>query len=189
MKRPYITISIASFIALLVVACSPAIGIIGEVHEHAGLKIYIGGNPINFSHDKYMSSENMTLSNFIHLHDKDGEIIHKHTRGITLGFFFESLNMKFDSQCLAIDTKNGYCSENSKKLKMYVNGKQNYKYENYEFNDLDRILITYGSESAEQIKAQIESVTDEACIYSEKCLERGSPPDESSCIGSGCEVE
>ena len=47
--------------------------------------------------------------------------------------------------------------------------------------DLDKILISYGNEDEKQIKKQIDSVTDKACIQSEKCPERGLPTPEASC--------
>ncbi len=59
------------------------------------------------------------------------------------------------------------------KGKLYVNGKENAAFLAYEPQDLDRILITDGV---------IADIADDACIYSEKCPERGKPPSEE-CIG------
>ena len=61
-----------------------------EVHEHVDFKVYLDGKEYNFSKEKYMSEENKTLSQIIHLHDMDGNVIHKHANGVTLGQFFES---------------------------------------------------------------------------------------------------
>ncbi|MCM2325601.1 MAG: hypothetical protein NDI94_04005 [Candidatus Woesearchaeota archaeon] len=58
--------------------------------------------------------------------------------------------------------------------------RQNEQLGNYEFEDLDKILITYGADT--DVSAQISSITDDACLYSEKCPERGSPPTEN-CVG------
>ncbi len=164
-------------------------GILGDVHDHADFKVYLDGNLYNFSQGKYMSSGNNTLSNFFHLHDMDGNVMHKHMAGVNLEFFFNTLKMKFNSTCFITDNENKYCNDRDKNIKMYVNGMRNYDYENYEFKDLDRILITYGNENEEEIKNQIGSVTDDACIYSKKCPERGSPPDETSCLGNACVIE
>ena len=43
------------------------------------------------------------------------------------------------------------------------------------------MLISYGSPH-EDVTAQIASVSDDSCIYSEVCPERGTPPEES-CVG------
>jgi hypothetical protein len=47
-------------------------------------------------------------------------------------------------------------------------------------SDLDRVLITFGDETAAELAAQVASVGDEACIPSEKCDARIPPnePDE-----------
>ena len=72
-------------------------------------------------------------------------------------------------------------NNDKKTLKMYINGELNKEFSNYEFKDLDKILISYGNEDEKQIKKQIDSVTDKACIQSEKCPERGLPTPEASC--------
>ena len=160
-------------------------GLLGEVHEHADFRMYIHGSLYNFSQEEYMSSEARTLSNFIHLHDEDGEVIHKHASGITLGFFFNTLGMELDPSCLILANGTEYCNDDSYKLRMYVNGRPNNDFQNYEFKDLDQILMTYGDENESTIKQQIGSVSDNACIQSGNCPERGEPTDESSCATEG----
>ena len=164
--------------------------VLGDVHKHADFKVYLDGLGYNFTQEKYMSSNSSKLSNFVHLHDMDGGIIHQHMTTITLGTFFRSLNMTFNSSCFVPD--NGtFCNSGEKTLKMFVQHsggqwERNSKMGDYEFIDLDRILISYGSENDAQLAKQMESVTDRACIPSEKCPERGHPPDEnSSCNTSG----
>ena len=152
-----------------------------KVHEHADFKVYLDGKEYNFSRAKYMSDETKVLSQLIHLHDMDGEIIHKHANGVALGQFFESIGMKFNNTCFILDNKAQYCNRNNKTLKMYVNGILNNDFGNYELKDLDKILISYGNDDEKQIRKQIGSVTDKACIQSEKCPERGLPTPEASC--------
>ncbi|MBI4019330.1 MAG: hypothetical protein HY364_03685 [Candidatus Aenigmarchaeota archaeon] len=164
-------------------------GIVGEVHEHADFRVYINNEPYNFSQEKYMSTDSKTLSNFMHLHDMEGSVIHKHAEGITLGFFFRSLNMNFNSTCFALDNGSSYCNTDSSRLRMFINGQQSNAYGEYDLKDLDKILITYGS-AVQDTTIQINSVADNACIYSGKCPQRGLPPDEASCFsGTGCSVE
>jgi hypothetical protein len=164
------------------------IGVVGEVHEHADFKVYLDGVAYNFSQEKYMSRQDNILSNFIHLHDMKGTLIHKHARGATLGLFFESLGMKFDNRCFILDDGTAYCNTDKKTLRMYVNGKINYIFEAYELHDLDRILISYGTD--DEIQEQFASVPDKACIESGKCPERGLPSDEASCLTvEGCVLE
>lgn len=184
MKKEHILIIILIFIAVItyfIITKSQEPPVLGDVHKHADFKVYINGEAYNFSQEKYMSSKNKTLSNFIHLHDMDGTIIHQHMSTITLGQFFQSLEMKFNETCFVLDNGTSYCNNQEKTLKFYVNGKINHQFGKYEFNDLDRILISYGSEDESIINKQIESVTDNGCIQSKKCPEKGEPGDESSC--------
>lgn len=160
--------------------------LLGDVHEHADFKVYLNGQAVNFAQQKYMSSKENLVNNFMHLHDMDGDVMHQHMSTTTLSDFFESLNMKFDDECFVIDNTS-YCSNDNKTLKMYVNGIKNDQFGSYDFNDLDKILITYGSENESEIQQQIDSVTDKACIQSLKCPEKGTPSDESTCLsGSDC---
>lgn len=71
--------------------------------------------------------------------------------------------------------------------RLFVNGEQlseDVKMEDYVMKDLDQILLTNISFDGD-LESQLASVTDNACIQSEKCPERGKPSDESSCAGSG----
>jgi len=134
-------------------------------HAHFDLKIYQNSLAIDLSQDKYQSKEGEELNEDIHLHDGNGKVVHMHKEGVTLGELFTSIKL-------------------SVKGKLYVNGKLvEGDLNNYSPKDLDRILITDGNESG------ISLVSDDACIYSEKCPERGTPPPEACVggLGTGCE--
>ena len=167
----------------------PEIGVVGDVHYHADFALYIDGERYNFAQDKYMSTGNKSLSNFAHLHDMKGNIIHKHASGITLGFFMETVGMKLNDTCLMIDDGTSYCDDGNKELKIYVNGKHNDEFAEHDIKDEDKILLSYGDVSEEELQAQIESVSYEACIYSLTCPEKGVPPEEATCVGETCTVE
>lgn len=156
-----------------------------KVHEHADFALFLNGERFDFKPAKYQSSDTNPLDPDAHLHDGNGDVTHKHRKGITLGYFFDTLGMKFDNQCFATDDGKQYCNTADKKLTMYVNGKKNTQFGNYEFTDLDRILITYGDMTG--VADQITSVSDDACLYSEKCPERGTPPTENCVGGLGTE--
>ena len=53
-----------------------------------------------------------------------------------------------------------YCNDGDKTLKVYVNGEPNEEYDTYLMGDLDKILISYGSETEEEIQEQLDSITD-----------------------------
>lgn len=149
-----------------------------KVHEHADFKVYLNGKIFDFTSDQYQDSKDP----YTHVHDGNGEVTHKHRQGVTLGYFFKSIGINFDNQCFITDDGKKYCNDDKNSLKFNVNGKPNDKFGNYEISDLDKILISYGPKD-EVIKSQINSISDDACLYSEKCPERGKPPTEN-CVGA-----
>lgn len=165
------------------------IGVVGGVHEHANLLVVLDGQVLNLSQEKYTSAEGRVLSNFIHLHDGDGGVMHKHASRATLEYLFDGMGMAFNETCFVTDEKTAYCTTTEKKLVLYVDGLENSQYQHYEPRDLDRILIVYGDGAEEEIQTLLAWVSDDACIYSERCPERGKPPEEASCIGSDCAAE
>lgn len=160
-----------------------------KIHLHADFMVYLDGKAIDFTKEKYQSIEEKELDPDTHLHDGNGEIIHVHAKRITLERFLKSIGITFNKDCFILDTGQKYCSGTSKMLKMFINGVENDQFEKYEPGDLDRIMIIYGSESGQSLQNLINSVSDKACIYSEKCPERGKPPTEGCVggLGSGCE--
>lgn len=137
-------------------------------HNHADFKVFIRGVEIDFKKEEYD-----VKSTFVHLHTKNsdgGSVIHIEAENVPIGFFFSTLGMNFSKDCFKFDQN--YCNSQDEKLRFLVNGKENFEFENYIPRDLDRILITFGNETDDQIRKQMENVTRNACIYSGKCPER-----------------
>ena len=156
-------------------------------HIHANFAMFINGQKFDFAQEKYMESETQSLSKYVHLHDLDGETIHFHAQNISIGTFLHTLGfeMEEETNCVTLDTGEKYCDDDTRTWKVWVNGTKTNEGLNYIPSDLDRVLISYGDETNEQLLAQMARVNDTACIQSEKCPERGTPSEESSCAGSG----
>ncbi len=164
-------------------------GKVGEkTHEHADIAIYLDGKKMDLTQEKYQSTEEKPLSSDTHLHDGNGEVIHKHRTLITLGDLFDSIGIQFTKSCFILDTKEQFCNNDTNTLKFLVNGVDNDQFNTYELRDEDKILISYGDETLEEIQTQIASVSDDACLYSETCPERGKPPTENCAgwLGTDC---
>lgn len=140
-----------------------------EVHIHADFKVYLNGKAYDFSEIKYQSTEEHKLSESVHLHDKNGRVMHIHNNGATLRDFFSSLGIELIEKCLTLDTGQKFCNKNGKTLKFFVNGQVNVDFERYQMKDLDKILISFGEDTDATIAKQITFITSEACIYSKKC--------------------
>lgn len=140
-------------------------------HAHADFKVFLDGEEFSFNKTQFD-----VANRYIHLHLKnpDGDkVIHvEGMENITLGIFFESLGIKFNASCFISDIGESYCNNFDKKVRIFVNGNENYQFDFYEPRNLDRILITYGNLPGGNIMKQMENVTDYACIYSNRCLER-----------------
>ncbi len=148
-------------------------------HAHYDIKIYTGGVAADLSLPKYQSEKGKELSDSTHVHDGNGKVVHLHKAGVSIKDFTDSVKINFPA-----DTT-------TSTLKVFVNGTLNAEGLTYKPNDLDQVLVTYGSSDQDAINSQIKSISNDACIYSEKCPERGKPPTEECVggLGTDCEVK
>lgn len=161
----------AVFIAFLSLLCGciaqpAAPGAYGSAHEHADFRVYANGAPIDFSQEKYQSPlppggddsdcGNSTL--LAHLHNGDGDVVHKHATGVTWGYFFSSLGMNWSGSCLSIGNGTAYCDSGQAKWRFFLNGSEVPRPAGVEIRDLDRALFTYNA-TGPQIAQQLASVT------------------------------
>ncbi len=149
-------------------------------HTHADFAVFIEGDRIDFSQEKYMSTDTDPKHPYTHVHDGNGNVMHRHKPGVTVGEFFASLNITLTPDCFTLDTGEQYCNDGEKRWTMFVNGEETPIDPAFAFQDIDQILLTYGS-SDDEAAAQLKRLTDDACLYSQTCPERGTPPKEN-CI-------
>lgn len=165
MKNKLIFASIGVILILAIYGCSNGksnFGPLGSTHQHADVKVYVLGNDIDFSLPQYQLRDRLT-----HFEDGDGDVVHTHATGITLGYVFKTLGMEINDNCLKLAAGNDYCSSGDAKLGVFIKSRNSdwekiYYPEDYVIQDLDKILVTYGTESQEKITEQMESVTDKA---------------------------
>ena len=157
---------LAIIFILFVAGCTSGnrMGPLGSTHRHADIKVYVLGNSIDFSVSKFQ-----VQVRHAHFENRDGDVVHTHAVGVTLGHLFESLGMSIDNECLGLDTGNQYCSRGNAQLKVFIqrqgtNWQQIFDPQDYAILEFDKILVTYGAEDEEGIKEQQESVTDKAPV-------------------------
>ena len=158
-----------------------------EYHVHADFKVSLNGETLNFSQSKYQSTGFNTLHPEVHLHDNNGNVIHHHGENINFSTFFDSLNISLSNNCFTID-ENSYCTNETHELSFYINNNQVDTLANYVIDDLDQILILYDKKNI-NITRYLDLVTDEACIQSALCPERGAPSEGSCITGETCIVD
>jgi len=125
-------------------------GRLGDEHEHASVLVRIFGDKFDFGAPSYQIK-----SSWIHFEESDGTTIHRHASGVTLGYLFNSLNLGINNECYVFPDGRNFCTNEDYSLKYYINHQIVKDINDYVFEDDDRILITYGSETPEQIEEQL----------------------------------
>ncbi len=99
----------------------------------------------NLSEDAYIDSSNPN-------------IVHVKKAGTTWNDFFSTLPFKLTSECLTTGTKEIFCTGNRGTLKFYINGEQKNNPLTQEIEESDKLLVTFGTESEEAIKQQLNKI-------------------------------
>ena len=128
----------------------PGAGKLGGEHEHASLLVRIFNDKFDFAVPSYQIK-----SSWIHFEESDGTTIHRHASGVTLGYLFDSLNIGIDSECYSFPDGRQFCTNEDYSLKYYLNHQLVDGINDYVIQDGDRILITFGNETPEQIEEQL----------------------------------
>ena len=125
-------------------------GPLGSEHSHAGILVKIFGDSFDFSAPAYQIK-----SSWIHFEGNDGTTVHKHATGVTLGYLFETLGLGLDDQCYEFQDGRSFCTNEDYSLRFYINGEQVNDIRDYEIQEDDKILISYGAETPEEIESQL----------------------------------
>ena len=128
----------------------PGAGRLGGEHEHASLLVRIFNDKFDFAVPSYQIK-----SSWIHFEESDGTTIHRHASGVTLGYLFDSLNIGIDSECYSFPDGRQFCTNEDYSLKYYLNHQLVDDINDHVIQDDDRILITFGNETPEQIEEQL----------------------------------
>lgn len=156
-----------------------------EVHVHSDIALYVNDQKVDLAVEQYQSSVGNIKSEDIHLHDRNGKVVHRHAKGITFVEFINSLGYTLTNDCLTTDIGQQYCNTATTSVALYVNDTRIEDIASYITQEEDKILLTVG-EKDKNLKEQLASVTDEACIPSGTCPERGVPVVET--CGLTCDV-
>jgi hypothetical protein len=128
----------------------PGAGKLGDEHVHSSLLVRIFGDKFDFAVPSYQIK-----SSWIHFEDSDGTTIHRHSSGVTLGYLFDSINIGIDSQCFVFPDGRQFCTNEDYSLKYYINHQPVSNIYDYIFEDGDRILISFGPETPEEVEGQL----------------------------------
>lgn len=128
----------------------PGAGMLGDEHEHAGILVRIFGDKFDFSLPAYQIK-----SAWIHFEGQDGDTIHRHASGVTLGYLFGTLGIDISEECYVFPDGREFCNNEDYTLKYYINHERVSEIATHVISEGDRILISYGNETPEQIEEQL----------------------------------
>ncbi len=128
----------------------PNAGKLGDEHEHASVLVKIFGDKFDFTSPAYQIK-----SSWIHFEDSDGTTIHRHSSGVTLDYLFANIGIGIDNECYKFPDGRQFCTNEDYSLKYYINHELVKSIYDHVLEEDDRILITYGSETPEQIEEQL----------------------------------
>ena len=131
----------------------PGAGMLGDEHEHASVLVRIFGDKFDFAATTYQIK-----SSWIHFEESDGNTVHRHSSGVTLNYLFESLGIGIDEDCYIFGDGRQFCTNEDYSLKYFINGDSVNSINDYVVQNDDRILISYGSETEEQVIAQLNEL-------------------------------
>jgi hypothetical protein len=128
-------------------------GPLGDEHEHAAMNVMIFGDKFDFSSPAYQ-----VKNRYIHFENHNGDTVHRHASGVTLGYLFQTLKIGFNDSCFVFPDKREFCTNDQYSLKFYLNHQKIPSLLGYVLQDDDRILISYGNENSTQIDEQLARV-------------------------------
>lgn len=143
------------------------------VHWHADFALYINGEQFDFNTPDFVSTEDEELNENVHIHEPRYTVVHAHREQSTWNEFFTSLGMKVTDTCVTLKDGTEYCEDGQNHLDFLVNDVPVDGIRDLDISDLQRVLIWYGPETADQMVGRFNDlVSNEACIPSERCAER-----------------
>ena len=134
-------------------------GALGSDHAHAAIQVRIFGDYFDFSAPAYQIK-----SPWIHFEGRDGSTVHKHATGVTLGYLFESLSLNLDDKCFTFQDGREFCTNEDYSLKFFYNGKQVPDIRDIDIMEDDRILMSYGGETSEEIESQLVELENQRIV-------------------------
>lgn len=110
----------------------------GGVHWHADWAVYVNDDKQSFDAPRYQVN-----ADFVHVEGGDGDTIHVHADGATLGEFLDTLAWSLSSQCLTTGDGDELCESEAAELEVLVDGTRVDDPATYQIQDGDEITISY----------------------------------------------
>ena len=154
-------------------------------HYHANWTIVVDGRPLDLSAARYMEDvarckvdpSHMDPQDRVHMHGGVGDAVHVHAGGATWGHLLANIGFGLGRDYLVTDAGVRYASAPPRTLKFVLNGRPVDEIHNRLIASTDRLLVSYGAESADSVvRGQFPAVASTAARLN-------TLPDPASCSG------
>jgi hypothetical protein len=155
-----------------------------DVHYHANWAVFLDGERLDLSGRRYMEDvaqctadpSHQRPEDRVHMHDGNQDVVHVHAGGATWGHLLANLGFGIGDDYLETDEAL-YRDGGGRSLKFVLNGSRTRSIRNLQIGDEDRLLISFGHETPEEVlEQQFPHVAADAGRYNRL-------PDPASCAG------
>lgn len=160
------------------------------VHHHANFAVFVDGERLDLSGARYMEDvaacaadpNAVRPQDRAHLHNDEGGVVHVHHGGATWGHLFANLGFGFgDGHLILDDGRRFFDGEEGRTFELVVNGREVLELANRPIRSLDRVLVSIGPETLEEVMAQqFPRVPNDAAHFNEVS-------DPAGCAGAQAE--
>lgn len=155
------------------------------VHYHANWAVFLSGERLDLTADRYMEDVGACVAGGevlptqrVHMHNNEQDVVHVHHRGVTWGHFLTNLGFVLGKDFLVLDDGRRFEEREGRTLKFIVNGFAVPEIRNRLVESGDRLLVSFGPETLEEIAdSQYSRVADNAEEYNHM-------QDPATCSGS-----
>ena len=145
-----------------------------EIHYHANWALWIDGERVDFSADRYMEDvaacaadpANLTAQARVHMHENNPDVVHVHHAGATWGHLLQNLGWGVGPDWLVTDRGEMHRAEDGKRLTWILNGMVVPAQHDRVIRPGDRLLISFGEEDTDELLGkQFQTVAANAHEY------------------------
>ena len=154
-------------------------------HYHANWALFVDGQRLDLAEERYMEDvvrckadpTRVDPEDRVHLHNLNADVVHVHDGGATWGHLLANLGFAVGDDYLFTDTGARLFGTPERPLKFILNGQEVPSIRNLVIENRDRLLISYGTETAEVVaRTQFPRVASTAA-------EHNTRPDPAGCSG------
>jgi hypothetical protein len=155
-----------------------------RVHYHANWAIVVDGQRVDLTGNHFMEDVYQCMADptaqrpedRVHMHENDHDVVHVHASGVAWGHLLSNLEIGIGDDYLEVGDVRLETDE-QRSLKFVLNGAPVRSIRNLQVGDQDRLLVSFGSESFDEVlSSQYAQVASNAGEYN-------TMPDPASCSG------